>query len=139
MVQLNKRSTAWREIAGNIGTSFVDAVNEFDADRLIGLFAEEAYVNDQLRDFWGKDAIAGWIRREIVGERFCMDVIEARRHFDDLILSATVDGDFDKTGLPLPLRLNFIFSFSDGKIARLLVLVTRPGETDPDIRIGGSQ
>jgi hypothetical protein len=139
MVQSNERSTAWRDIAGNIGTSFVDAINEFDADRLIDLFAEEAYVNDQLRDFWGRDAIASWIRREIVGERLCMDVIEARLHFDDLILLAEVDGDFVKTGLPLPLRLNFIFSFSDGKIARLLVLVTRPGETEPDIRIGGSQ
>ncbi|MFM0205870.1 nuclear transport factor 2 family protein [Paraburkholderia sediminicola] len=138
MVQLNKRSTAWREIAGDIGISFVDAVNDFDADRLIDLFAQDAHVNDQLRDFWGKGAIADWIRREIVGERFCMDVTEARSHFNDLILSAEVGGDFDKTGLPSPLILNFIFSFFDGKIVRLIVLVTRPGETEPDVRVVGT-
>ncbi|MFM0314077.1 nuclear transport factor 2 family protein [Paraburkholderia nemoris] len=138
MVQLNKRSKAWREIAGDIGISFVNAVNDFDADRLIDLFAEDAHVNDQLRDFWGKDAIADWIRREIAGERFSMDVIEARLHFDDLILSAEVGGDFDKTGLPSPLILNFIFSFFDEKIVRLIVLVTRPGETEPDVRVAGS-
>ncbi len=138
MVQLNVRSTAWREIASDIGISFVDAVNDFDAERLIDLFAEDAHVNDQLRDFWGKDAIANWIRREIVGERFCMDVIEARLHFGDLILSAEVGGDFDKTGLPSPLILNFIFSFFDERIVRLIILVTRPGETEPDVRVVGT-
>ena len=138
MVQLNGRPAAWREIAGAIGISFVDAVNEFDADRLIDLFAQDAYVNDQLRDFWGKEAIGDWIRSEIVGVRFCMDVVEARLHFGDLILLAKVGGDFEKTGLPSPLILNFIFSFFDGKIARLLILVTRPGETEPDVRIAGS-
>lgn len=137
MVQPNQRSQAWREIAGDIVVSFVDAVNEFDADRLIDLFAQDAHVNDQLRDFWGKAAIGSWIRREIVGVRFSMDVIEARLHFNDLILSATVGGDFDKTGLPSPLILSFIFSFFDGKIARLLVLVTRAAESEPDIRIAG--
>ena len=137
MVQANRRSKVWRDIAGDIGIAFVDAVNAFDADRLIDLFAEDAHVNDQLRDFWGKDAIASWIRREIVGERFCIDVIEARLHFDDLILSAEVGGDFDKTGLPSPLTLNFIFSFFDEKIVRLLILVTRPGNTEPDVRIFG--
>lgn len=137
MVQANRRSKVWRDIAGDIGIAFVDAVNAFDADRLIDLFAEDAHVNDQLRDFWGKDAIASWIRREIVGERFCIDVIEARLHFDDLILSAEVGGDFDKTGLPSPLTLNFIFSFFEGKIVRLLLLVTRAGETEPEVRIIG--
>lgn len=137
MVQANRRSKVWRDIAGDIGIAFVDAVNVFDADRLIDLFAEDAHVNDQLRDFWGKDAIAEWIRREIVGERLCVDVIEARVHFDNLILSTEVGGDFDKTGLPSPLTLNFIFSFFDEKIVRLLILVTRPGNTEPDVRIFG--
>jgi hypothetical protein len=137
MVQVNLRSTAWREIAGDIGIAFVEAVNAFDAERLLGLFAEDAHVNDQLRDFWGKEAIGDWIRREIVGERFCMEVIEARVHFGDLILSAEVGGEFDKTGLPSPLVLNFLLTFYEGKIVRLLVLVTRPGETEPDVRIAG--
>ena len=138
MVQLNQCSQAWRDIAGEVVVSFVEAVNDFDADRLIGLFALDAHVNDQLRDFWGKAAIGNWIHREIVGERFCMEVLEARRHFGDLILSAKVGGDFDKTGLPDPLILNFIFAFCDGKIARLLILVTRPGESEPDVRKVGS-
>ncbi|MEW6344963.1 MAG: nuclear transport factor 2 family protein [Pseudomonadota bacterium] len=136
-VQSDNPSKAWREVAGDIGIAFVDAVNGFDADRLIGLFADDAHVNDQLRDFWGKEAIGDWIRREIVGEHFRMEVVTARLHFGDLILAAEVDGEFEKTGLPSPLLLNFIFSFFEAKIVRLLVLVTRPGETEPDVRIAG--
>ncbi len=67
-----------------------------------------------------------------------MEVIEARMHFGDLILSAIVDGDFDKTGLPSPLLLNFIFSLYEKKIARLLILMTRPGEEEPEVRKIGS-
>ncbi|WP_052135123.1 hypothetical protein [Collimonas arenae] len=138
MVQPNQRSQAWRGIAGDIVVSFVEAVNDFDAGRLVDLFEQDAHVNDQLRDFWGKAAIEDWVRREIVGERFCMEVLGARKHFGDIILSAQVGGDFDKTGLPDPLILNFIFSFCEGKIARLLILVTRQGQSEPDVRkIGG--
>ncbi|MES2106271.1 MAG: nuclear transport factor 2 family protein [Pseudomonadota bacterium] len=138
MIRPIQGSQAWRDIVDGVVVSFVDAVNDYDANRLIDLFAEDAHVNDQLRDFWGKASIGNWIRREIVGERFCMDVIEARMHFGDLILSANVDGDFDKTGLPSPLILSFIFSLSDGKIARLLILMTRPGDEEPEVRKIGS-
>ncbi len=134
----NQCSQAWRDIVDDVVVSFVEAVNDHDADRLIELFVQDAHVNDQLRDFWGKASIENWIRREIVGERLCMEVIEARMHFGDLILSAIVDGDFDKTGLPSPLLLNFIFSLYEKKIARLLILMTRPGEEEPEVRKIGS-
>ncbi|MES2073143.1 MAG: nuclear transport factor 2 family protein [Pseudomonadota bacterium] len=134
MVQANQRSEEWHAIAGDVVVSFVDAINQADAERLIDLFATDAHVNDQLRDFWGKAAVGNWIHREIVGERLYVEVLEARRHFGDLILSAIVSGEFDKTGLPDPLILNFIFSFSDGKIVRLIILMTRPGETEPEVR-----
>ena len=114
--------------------SFVDAVNGFDDNGLIDLFAEDAHVNDQLRDFWGRVAIGHWIRREIVGEHFTMEVLQAKEHYGDLILTAKVAGDFDSTGLPDPMLLSFIFSLRDGQIARLIVLLSRPEETEPDVR-----
>jgi len=98
------------------------------------MFAQDAHVNDQLRDFWGKDSIGSWIRREIVGERFRMEVIEAKVHFGDPILSAAVDGNFDKTGLPEPLVLNFLFSLRGKKIVRLLLLMKHSDEEAPEIR-----
>lgn len=134
MVRQNQPSQAWRDIAGDVVASFVDAVNAFDVDSLLDLFAPDAHVNDQLRDFWGAGAIGNWIRREIVGMHFSMDVLLAKKHFGDPILSAEVTGDFDRTGLPDPMVLSFIFSVHDKKIARLIILITRPEETEPDVR-----
>jgi len=37
-------------------------------------FAEDALVNDQLRDHWGKPAIREWVKREIIGVRLTMNV-----------------------------------------------------------------
>jgi len=34
--------------------AYVEATNSFDLERLIATFAEDALVNDQLRDHWGK-------------------------------------------------------------------------------------
>ena len=130
----NQASQAWRDIAGGVVTSFVDAVNGFDDNGLIDLFAEDAHVNDQLRDFWGRVAIGHWIRREIVGEHFTMEVLQAKEHYGDLILTAKVAGDFDSTGLPDPMLVSFIFSLRDGRINRLIVLLSRPEETEPDVR-----
>ncbi|QBR01400.1 nuclear transport factor 2 family protein [Paraburkholderia pallida] len=136
MLLMNPSSRTWRLIAGPIASAFVDAVNASDANRLANLFIEDAYLNDQLRDFWGKEAIARWIRDEIVAERFYMNVTDARQHFGDLMLRAEVGGDFEKMGLPSPLILSFIFTFFDDKIARLLILLNRPDEAEPEIRIG---
>jgi hypothetical protein len=38
-------------------------------------FAEDALVNDQLRDYWGKLVITEWAKRDIVGERLTMNVM----------------------------------------------------------------
>ena len=37
--------------------TYVEATNSFDPKRLLATFAEDALVNDQLRDYWGKLAI----------------------------------------------------------------------------------
>ena len=37
--------------------AYVEATNGFDLVRLMATFVEDALVNDQLRDYWGKPAI----------------------------------------------------------------------------------
>jgi hypothetical protein len=133
-MEQDQPTRVWRDIAEAVVVAFVDAINAFDTDKLIDLFAQDAHVNDQLRDFWGKDAIGNWLRREVVGAMFTMDVLNAKKHFGDSILTAKVSGDFDKTGLPDPIVLSFIFSVREGKVARLIVLMTHPEESEPEIR-----
>lgn len=98
------------------------------------MFQEDALLNDQLRDFWGVDAIRSWLASEVLPERLSMEVLQLREHYRDHIVEAIVRGDFDTTGLPDPLVLAFHFGLHDGLIGRLLILHKRPIASEPDLR-----
>jgi len=114
--------------------AYIAATNAFDADALISCFAERALVNDQLRDYWGLDAIKAWAEREIIGDKLTMKVVKVVEHFGDAIVTAHVDGDYDKTGLPGPLTLAFHFTVRADKIARLIILNNRAADSLPEVR-----
>jgi hypothetical protein len=54
--------------------AYVEATNSFDLERLLATFAEDALVNDQLRDYWGKPAVSEWAERDVIGARLTMNV-----------------------------------------------------------------
>ena len=51
-------------LAGHIA-----AVNAFDEDAIVATFADDAFVNDAHREFWGADAIRRWVAKEMLGQR----------------------------------------------------------------------
>jgi hypothetical protein len=89
--------------------TYIAATNAFDADALIACFAEG-------------------------GDKVTMKVVKVVEHFGDVIVTANVDGDYDKTGLPGPLVLAFHFVVRAGKIARLIILNNRTADSSPEIR-----
>jgi hypothetical protein len=105
--------------------AFVDATNSFDLERLLVNFADDALVNDQLRDYWGKTAIRGWAERDIIGERLTIAVTEVAKHYDNFIVTADIDGNFDRRGLPDPLILAFYFTLHNDLIIQLIILRNR--------------
>jgi SnoaL-like domain len=105
--------------------AFVEATNSFDLDRLIDIFADDALVNDQLRDYWGKAAIRRWAERDVVGEKLTIAVTKVVKHYDNFVVTADIDGNFDKRGLPDPLVLAFYFTLHDDLIIQLIVLRNR--------------
>jgi ketosteroid isomerase-like protein len=105
--------------------AFVEATNSFDLEGLMVTFADDALVNDQLRDYWGKAAIRDWAEREIIGERMTIAVTEVMKHYDNFIVTADIDGSFDKRGLPDPLVLAFYFIPHDDLIIQLIILRNR--------------
>jgi len=105
--------------------AFVEATNSFDLDRLIDIFADDALVNDQLRDYWGKAAINDWAERDIIGERLTIAVRKVVRHYDNFIVTADIDGNFDKRGLPDPLVVAFYFTPHHDLIIQLIILRNR--------------
>ena len=104
---------------------FVEAANSFDLERLMVTFADDALVNDQLRDYWGKAAIKDWAERDIIGERLTIAVTKVVRHYDNFIVTADIDGDFDKRGLPEPLVVAFYFTPHHDLIIQLIILRNR--------------
>jgi ketosteroid isomerase-like protein len=105
--------------------AYVEASNNFDLERLMFTFAEDALVNDQLRDYWGKPAIREWAKRDIIGERLTMNVTKVINHYDNFIVTANVDGNYDKRGLPDPLVLAFYFTAQSDLIVQLIILRNR--------------
>jgi hypothetical protein len=105
--------------------AYVRATNSFDLERLMVTFAEDALVNDQLRDYWGKPAITEWAKRDIIGERLTMNVTKVINHYGNFIVTADVDGNYDKRGLPDPLVLAFYFGVQSDLIVQLIILRNR--------------
>lgn len=105
--------------------AFVEATNNFDLDRLMITFADDALVNDQLLDYWGKAAIRRWAERDIIGERLTIAVTRVVEHYDSFVVTAEIDGNFDKRGLPEPLVLAFYFMPHDDLIVQLIILRNR--------------
>jgi ketosteroid isomerase-like protein len=105
--------------------AFVEATNSFDLERLMLLFADDTLVNDQLRDYWGKAAIKDWAERDIIGERLTIAVTKVVRHYDNFIVTADIDGNFDKRGLPDPLVVAFYFTPHHDLIIQLIILRNR--------------
>jgi hypothetical protein len=104
----------------------INAVNAFDTDAIVATFAEDAYVNDNRREFSGIDRIRAWVEREIVGDKVTIDVVEVIDHYGDTIVRGRYDGEYDKTNLPDELILSNYFGVRDGKIVSLIVVFNQP-------------
>jgi hypothetical protein len=55
-----------------------------------------------------------------------MEVVSAVDHYGDLIVTAKLDGNYDKSGLPDPLILTFYFTLRGNKITKLIILLNKP-------------
>ncbi len=107
--------------------AYIRATNLGDLDAMLATFVDDALVNDQLTDYWGKNQIASWAARDIIGERLTLNVVKSIQHYGNSIVTAHVDGLFDKRGLPDPLVLAFYFSSYDNKIVQLIILRNQAG------------
>jgi hypothetical protein len=106
----------------------VSAVNAQDTDAIVATFADDAYVNDNRREFVGIDAISHWVAKELVGDNVTIDVREVIDHHGDTIVRGAYDGTFDRENLPEEIILSNYFSVRDGKIVSLVVIFNRPPE-----------
>lgn len=101
----------------------IAAVNAFDTDAIVATFADDAFVNDAHREFWGIDAIRRWVKKELVGDTVTIEMREVIEHYGTTIVRGAYDGSYDKTHLPPgELILSNYFTVRDGKIVSLIVI-----------------
>ena len=98
------------------------STNAGDLEGLMAVFCEDAMVNDDLQERWGKAAIRKWAEHEFIGERVSIFVVECIEQRLIAIVNAHVDGDFDQRGLPYPLVLTFYFSVDGDRVIQLIIL-----------------
>jgi hypothetical protein len=104
----------------------IQAVNALDEEAIVATFATDALVNDARREFWGTDAIRGWVAKEMVGDHVSIEVVEIIDHHGQFVVRGRYDGDYDKTNLPDELILTNYFTESKGKIDSLIVIRNTP-------------
>lgn len=106
--------------------AYIAATNAFDIEAFMATFAGDALVNDHRNEFAGRDAIRAWAQHEIINDRVTMRLTEAVCRGSAVAVTAAMDGNFDKTGLPDPLLLTFYFSVSGDHIDQLIIVHNTP-------------
>ena len=107
---------------------FFAAANAFDSDGMIAPFTDDGLLNDIQREFWGPAAIKRWADKESVSDHvITTDFTDVKEHHGSWIISAAIDGEYDKTGLPDPLILTYYFTLDGNKIASVIIVGNKPG------------
>ena len=102
--------------------AFVQATNARDLEGIMTTFADDAVVNDDLRERTGKAAIRAWAQDDVIGGHVAIVAIACTARQATCVLTAHVDGDFDQRGLPYPLIVTFYFAIENGRIIQLIIL-----------------
>ena len=99
--------------------SAIEAANNHDSILFLSNFAETAVITDEGHEYQGSAAIKKWSDEKLFGANVTFNIIDIRRSGDTSVVTAEVDGDFDKTGLPNPFVMALHFVTSGSRIIRL--------------------
>ena len=100
---------------------FIKAFNHHDTGMLLQLLKDNAVIHDEGHDYRGISEITEWFKEKAVGPNVTLEPIKAVERNGKTIVTAKVDGDFDKTGLPDPLKLAFHFTVDGDTVVELSI------------------
>ena len=87
--------------------ALLKAQNEYDSIAYADLFATDAIVHDEGKDYHGKNEIKKWNETTNGKYRVTLDPIEFRNDDKQCVLTVMATGNFD--GSPAPIKFNFTF------------------------------
>lgn len=106
--------------------AFIKATSAHNSDELLTTLTAGAVITDEGQEYRGIAAIKKWSDEKIIGARVTLDAVDLMNDDGKTIVTLRVDGNFDKTGLPDPLLLDFHFTLDTNKISALDIRL--PGE-----------
>jgi hypothetical protein len=106
--------------------AFIKATNAHKSDEFLATLAEGAVITDEGQEYRGIAAIKKWSDEKYIGAKVTLDAVDLMNGDGKTIVTLRVDGNFDKTGLPDPLLLDFHFTLDTNKISALDIRL--PGE-----------
>ena len=98
---------------------FVKAVNEHNNEAFLAVFAENAVITDEGHKYQGIAAIKDWDDEKNTGANITMSPVEITERAGKIILTSEMDGNFDKTGLPVPFLMDLYFTHDENLISAL--------------------
>jgi hypothetical protein len=106
--------------------AFTKATNGHNSDELLATLTAGAVITDEGQEYRGIAAIKKWSDEKYIGAKVTLDAVDLMNGDGKTIVTLRVDGNFDKTGLPDPLLLDFHFTLDTNKISALDIRL--PGE-----------
>ncbi|HSE43325.1 MAG TPA: nuclear transport factor 2 family protein [Acidobacteriota bacterium] len=105
---------------------FIKATNEHNADEFLGVMAETGVVFDEGHDYRGIAGIKKWRDEKVMGPKVTLEPVKMAQNLGKTVITFIIDGDFDKTGLPHPFKMDFHFTLSANKISELSIEFPKP-------------
>lgn len=101
---------------------FIEATNHHNSNALLAVLSDTAVLTDEGHDYRGIAEIKKWSEEKLIGANVILDPIRiVERGGRTIIVTAKVDGSFDKTGLPDPFQMDFHFTIDSNKVAALSI------------------
>ena len=99
--------------------AFIEAINDHNTEEFLATLTDTAVITDEGQTYRGIAAIKEWSDEKCIGARVTLKVISVIDRDGKTIVTAELDGNFDKTGLPDPFYMDFHFIVDGDKIAAL--------------------
>ncbi|MEK4853486.1 nuclear transport factor 2 family protein [Paenibacillus sp. FSL H7-0756] len=100
---------------------FYNAVNQYQPDTLIELFAPGAIVKDNGKSAEGTEAIAAWGESELFSAKVRFTIMEIEEIQGRIAVTAEMEGEFNKNRVPAPQQFTHEFKVQGGKISELII------------------
>ena len=107
------------------------ATNEGNPTAFISTFHDAAVVFDAGKEYHGKAAIKEWSDKTYFEEHLRLEITNVVQDAKEFIVTGIASGNFDKTGLPDPLCLDFHFILKGTKVSFLRIVLASNDKAVP--------